>query len=119
MRTFLTAILATALVTTSVSAAQAFQVVSDQSRFIDLVEDKELTRFGIRLTVTPDGSITGKAFGRSVSGNWRWSNGYFCRDLYYGKRDLGPNCQEVRVNGSTVRFTSDRGEGIFADLELQ
>ena len=74
---------------------------------------------GIKVTVTPDGHINGKAYGRPVKGKWKWSDGYFCRDLSWGKMDLGPNCQEVRVNGKTVRFQSDRGTGRFADLRMR
>ena len=43
----------------------------------------------------------------------------FLPDLFYGERDLGPNCQEVQVNGETLRFTSDQGQGIHADLTLE
>ena len=42
----------------------------------------------------------------------QWSDdGYFCRDLYFGEESLGPNCQLVEINGSTLRFTSDKGDG--------
>ena len=119
MRSVLVGLIAAAAITTGATAAFGFQVVSDQSRFVELVKGKQLTRFGIRLTVTEDGSILGRAFGRNVTGNWRWLDGFFCRDLYYGSRDLGPNCQQVKVDGSTLRFTSDRGAGIYADLELR
>jgi hypothetical protein len=100
------------------AAAEQFQPLRDQRAFVGLVEGRDLTRFGIRLEVTPQGEITGSAFGQPVSGAWRWQDGYFCRDLYWGERDLGPNCQEVQVNGETLRFISDRGEGMFADLRL-
>lgn len=119
MRLTASAVLATIMFVISASSALAFQTVREQATFVDIVQGKQLTRFGIRLTVTPDGGIRGRAFGREVTGNWQWSNGYFCRSLFYGERDLGPNCQEVKVNGNTVRFTSDRGEGIYADLELK
>jgi hypothetical protein len=101
------------------ASAEQFQTVRDQSTFINAVEGRDLTRFGIRLEVTPDGEIRGSAFGTPVTGAWRWQDGYFCRDLYWGERDLGPNCQEVRKNGETLRFISDRGEGMFADLRLE
>ncbi|MEL6168837.1 MAG: dihydrodipicolinate reductase [Pseudomonadota bacterium] len=99
--------------------AHAFERVAEKASFIELVEGRNLTRLGIRLAVAPTGEIKGRAFGRRVSGQWQWSqDGYFCRDLYYGEQDLGPNCQMVEVNGNTVRFTSDKGNGIFADLRI-
>lgn len=107
------------LLLSETAAAEQFQPLRDQRAFVGLVEGRDLTRFGIRLEVTPEGEIKGAAFGRPVTGAWRWQEGYFCRDLYWGERDLGPNCQEVQVNGETLRFISDRGEGVYADLSLE
>ncbi|MFY0693332.1 MAG: dihydrodipicolinate reductase [Paracoccaceae bacterium] len=116
----------TALVTATVTmfsapafAEAVFNPVKTESQFVEIVEGKDLTLFGISLSVSPEGKIAGRAFGRSVTGAWTWKDGFFCRDLYWGQRDLGPNCQEVRVNGKKIRFTSDRGEGRFADLTLR
>ena len=117
MRTFLF----TAIFLTMASApalADGFRRVQDKDGFLSVVEDRELRRLGIRLIVTRDGRIVGKAFGKSVSGDWRWDGGYFCRDLSFGGDELGFNCQLVQVKGSTVRFTSDKGQGMYADLKI-
>lgn len=108
-----------ALFLPQVGAAEQFQPVRDQDTFLEVVEGRDLTRFGITLEVTPAGEIRGRAFGTPVTGEWRWQDGYFCRDLFWGERDLGANCQEVRVNGDRVRFISDRGQGIYADLSVR
>lgn len=101
------------------AAAEGFVQIRNKDAFVNLLQGRELTRFGINLTVTPDGKIDGRAFGRNVSGAWRWNSGYFCRDLYWGSRNLGPNCQAVKVQGRTMRFISDQGTGEFADLRLR
>lgn len=101
------------------ASAEGFSQISEKGAFVSLVEGRELTRFGIKLDVTRDGRIKGRAFGRDVTGAWRWKSGYFCRDLYWGQMDLGPNCQAVKVRGQTMRFISDRGTGQFADLQLR
>lgn len=101
------------------AAANEFSQVTDESQFVSLVSGKQLTRFGIKLGVTQDGQILGKAFGKPVSGAWQWSGGLFCRDLYFGDRDLGPNCQVVKIDGSTIRFIADRGAGDYADFGLK
>lgn len=106
------------LMPVTAAAADAFSVVSSRDTFVSLVQGRELRRFGIRLTVTPDGAIVGRAFGTQVTGRWDWSDGYFCRDLFYGDEDLGFNCQLVQVRGQTLRFTSDQGQGMYADLTL-
>lgn len=117
MRLGILALIAT--LTAAPALADGFAQVQDKNAFVSLIKDRKLTRFGINLTVTPDGQIVGKASGRAVTGAWQWSKGYFCRDLYWGERDLGPNCQAVKVQGQTVRFISDRGTGQFADLVLK
>lgn len=100
-------------------SAEGFSQISEKGAFVSLVEGRQLTRFGIELDVTRDGQIKGRAFGRDVTGAWRWQAGYFCRDLYWGQMDLGPNCQAVKIQGRTIRFISDRGAGQFADLKLR
>jgi len=101
------------------ASADAFRVVQERDSFLQLVTGRKLTRLGISLDVTRAGQIKGRAFGKPVTGQWRWENGFFCRSLYHGKRDLGPNCQQVKINGNTLRFTSDRGSGVYADLVLR
>lgn len=99
--------------------ADPFRTVEDEALFLALVDGRHLTRLGIKLSVGSDGQITGRAFGRPVTGQWRWSDGFFCRDLYFGARDLGPNCQIVKVSGTTLRFVADKGAGQYADLNLK
>jgi hypothetical protein len=102
-----------------VSVAESFERIEGRDSFLSLVKDRALTRLGIRLQVTHDGQIKGRAFGREVSGDWKWQSGYFCRDLYVGGDELGANCQLVQVNGNTIRFTSDQGQGEYADLRIK
>lgn len=109
-----------ALVTALPGLAWAeFQPVGGRAEFLALVEGRELTLPGIRLQVTRGGEILGRAYGRDVTGAWRWQDGYFCRDLAWGARDLGANCQQVTRSGHVLRFTSDRGSGRSADLTLR
>jgi len=101
------------------SAAAQFDTVTSRAQFEELIAGRELRRFGIRLTVTPGGRIAGRAFGGDVTGAWDWTDGYFCRALRFRGNDLGFNCQRVEVRGDTLRFTTDRGTGIYADLRLR
>ena len=101
------------------ASAQKFDTVESRKQFVQIVEGRALTRLGISLDVSPSGEIAGRAFGSPVTGVWQWRDGYFCRDLYWGSRNLGPNCQIVRVRGDTIRFIADRGRGRSADLTLE
>jgi hypothetical protein len=73
----------------------------------------------VRLVVRADGGLTGRAFGRAVTGSWTWEDGYFCRTITAGSRVLPRNCQTVARDGDTLRFTADRGAGDTADLRLR
>lgn len=120
MRTFLKPAVLAGLVSLSASPVLAdYEPIRDQSEFLGVVTQGELTRMGIRLTVSPQGEIDGRAFGRDVTGSWSWEDGYFCRDLFWGQTELGYNCQEVARDGRSVRFTSDKGTGESASLRLE
>ncbi len=84
-----------------------------------MVKDKKLERFLISLSVTGDGKIEGSAAGRDVSGDWNWIDGYFCRTLMLGERELKYNCQKVTFDGRRLRFISDRGAGQSASFALR
>lgn len=93
--------------------------IVDKAEFVKTVQGKTLSRPLIKLFVTEDGNITGSGASLPVSGSWKWQDGYFCRDMRWGKRDLGYNCQEVKADSKIIRFTSDRGAGDHADFKLR
>jgi len=114
-------VFATSLSGLSVGSAAADEAARVESRdtFVQLVSGRELKRFGITLTVSPDGDISGRAFGREVTGAWRWDGGFFCRDLAFGGEALEYNCQVVERRGDSLRFIADKGVGDHADLRLR
>lgn len=99
--------------------ADSFELVRDRSEFVSLVEGRTLRYPGVRLRVSPDGEIRGKGLGVDVSGDWNWRGNFFCRDLTWGDREIGYNCQAVLRNGSTLRFVADQGQGRSADFRLR
>ncbi len=94
-------------------------VITNRSDFENLVIEKKLKRFLISLSVKSDGKIKGSAAGRNVTGDWDWIDGFFCRTLLWGKRELKYNCQQVNFDGKRLRFTSDRGKGQSASFALR
>ena len=112
--------LSIAMFSASPLMADSFRTIADRDAFVEVIRDRQLSRLGITLRLSEAGQIAGRAFGRDVTGRWQWSeDGYFCRDLFYGEKPLEPNCQLVEINGNTLRFTSDKGSGIYADLRLR
>ncbi|MGS4945461.1 dihydrodipicolinate reductase [Meridianimarinicoccus sp. RP-17] len=118
-QSFRAAVLVLATTGIAAPALADYQPIRDRAEFLGVVTQGELTRMGIRLTVTRDGAISGSAFGREVTGNWTWEDGFFCRDLAWGDTEIGYNCQEVARDGRSLRFTSDKGTGESASLRLE
>ena len=101
------------------SALAEPKVVTTSDEFIERVTDKTLTRPFITLTVSSDGKIHGKGALSKITGAWLWEDGYFCRNLRWGRRDLKYNCQRVTSDGNKLTFTSDRGAGDSASFTLR
>lgn len=111
-----------ALLPAASATANTFVPLTDEAEFVQLVDGREMTLglFGIRLAVTPDGRITGRAAGWDVSGTWDWQEGLFCREMDWGGSEIPYNCQLVEVQGEDrIRFTVDAGLGRAATLTLR
>lgn len=100
-------------------AMAEYTKISSKSHFLSLVQGKVLMRPLVKLTVLPSGQISGRGASWDVEGNWTWTNGYFCRELFWGGDALGYNCQEVGLSKGRLRFTSDRGRGQSAEFRLR
>ena len=96
-----------------------YLVITDKNAFIAAIKDKPLKRPLIRLEVTEDGKINGRAAMLNVTGQWYLEKSFFCRFYFWGSRNLGYNCQQVSRSGKKIRFTSDKGEGDFADFTVK
>ena len=105
------------LIASQISASEI--TVSSRSDFEDLVINKKLERFLISLSVTKDGKIKGSAAARSVTGDWDWVDGFFCRSMLWGAREIKYNCQKVTFNGRRLRFISHQGKGKSASFTLR
>ena len=102
-----------------ISAAQTNEWIKEENRFINLIDGKKLKRFLIELSVQTDGTITGMAAGTDVTGNWNWQDNYFCRNLSWGNRYLGSDCQKVELKDQKLFFTSDQGRGATAGFSIR
>ena len=100
-----------------VSASET--TITNRSDFENLVIDKKLERFLISLSVFNDGKIKGSAAGRDVIGDWDWIDGFFCRTLLWGARELKYNCQLVTFDGRRLRFIADQGKGQSASFAIR
>lgn len=108
-----------ALLGLAAPAFAEFQKIDSRADFMSAVGGKTLTRPLVKIQVSGNGQISGTGAAWPVTGKWTWQAGYLCRSLNWGGDDLGYNCQEVKINGSKVRITSDKGTGDSADFRLR
>ena len=93
--------------------------VTERDAFLSYVQGRELSRLGVSLRVRADGTISGRALGRDVTGTWSWEGGMFCRTLDAGDRQFGRNCQVVSAEPGSIRFHADQGTGDIADFRIR
>lgn len=106
------------LVAASPAMAEPLRI-TDRAAFMGAISGRDLSRIGVSLRVAPDGSISGRALGRDITGTWAWESGMFCRTLDAGDRQFPRNCQVVSIDGSTIRFHADQGTGDIADFRIR
>lgn len=108
-----------AMIGLTAPAFAEFQKITNRSDFVSITNGKTLTRPLVKIRLSPNGTITGNGASWPVTGKWSWKGGYLCRSLNWGGDDLGYNCQEIKVDGSKIRITSDKGTGDSADFRLR
>ena len=121
MRRFFPAMFLSVLTAVPAAAAE-FVPVTELPEFLAAIEGRELRigLFGISLNVMPDGRIDGTATGQTVTGFWSWQDGFFCREMMWGSKEIPFNCQLVEIrDNAVIRFTVDKGTGDSADFNLR
>ena len=99
------------LALTSPALAISGKKLNTIDEFQSRVVGKILTSSDGFVTVRKNGSIGGEVQGKKLKGKWNWQEGYFCRSLVWGGKNMGSACQEIRVNGKSVHFIRDQGKG--------
>ena len=117
IRTFNLKLIIFLIMASLVSASET--TITNRSDFENLVIDKKLERFLISLSIFNYGKIKGSAAGMDGTGDWDWIDGFFCRTLLWGARELKYNCQLVTFDGKRLRFISDQGKGQSASFALR
>jgi hypothetical protein len=103
------------------TSAMALETLTQRPEFVNAVAGHilEIPLLRIQLRVADTGEIAGKGFGRDVTGTWEWADGFFCRSMTWGERELEYNCQQVATDGSSLIFISDKGTGRSAKFALR
>lgn len=73
--------------------------------------DKKFTNKNGYAILHEDGTITGEFNNEITTGTWAWEDGYYCRTVKVGSKDLGHDCQVVEVSGDMLTFKSKKGKG--------
>ena len=85
--------------------------ITTEKEFRTIVAGKKLTSKAGYSINHKDGNITGNFRDRELTGTWTWEDGYFCRSVMLGNKDLPDDCQVITVSGDKVTYIRNRGEG--------
>ncbi len=95
-----------------VSFADEKTRIATEQEFREIgVEKKLVYKFGEYVIVHDDGTLSGYFSGKPLSGNWSWEDGYYCRTVSLGGKDLGHDCQIVELSGNRLNFIRKKGKG--------
>ncbi|WP_421701313.1 hypothetical protein [Aliiroseovarius sp.] len=88
--------------------AASWRRVTAREEFCALFAEKLLRGpDGLLFTLHADGQLTGHVNGDAFSGQWRWLDGYFCRDLGDGREE----CETIETDGTRMRYIRNKGAG--------
>ncbi|MCY4549333.1 MAG: hypothetical protein OXC28_13290 [Defluviicoccus sp.] len=85
--------------------------ITTEQEFRAKAAGKKLVSESGWVDVGKDGSLMGEFGGRELTGKWYWEDQYYCRSVQLGGRDLGHDCQVVRVTEDGMVFHRGKGEG--------
>ncbi|MEE9429002.1 MAG: hypothetical protein V3V25_12735 [Paracoccaceae bacterium] len=92
--------------------------IETSTEFADAFADKPLIGEGIQFVIHADGRISGSIGELPFSGNWYWSDGYFCRTATFEGEDLGLDCEIIEQRGHQMRYTRDKGRGDVSVVDI-
>jgi hypothetical protein len=112
MRRFSIVTLAAIALALPTLAAAEFKQVKKEKQFRSQIVDHKLTDANGNWTIIKsDGTQSGSFNGQTYVGAWKWNGRYWCRNGKLGGQELGTNCQLVEIDGTSTRFTRDKGKG--------
>ena len=113
MKRILTCVAVGAAVAMAGTADAKFKRVKKEADFIAVLTGKTMVSAeGIVGTISADGTFKGKLKdGRKYYGNWKRSQGYWCRAGVFDGAPLPSDCQKIEVDGSAYRLTRKKGKG--------
>ena len=92
--------------------------IETREEFVEAFADKPLVDEGIRFVISADGRISGSVDKQQFSGEWHWSDGYFCRTVCLDGEDLGQDCEVIERRGYQMRYTREKGRGDTSIVEI-
>jgi hypothetical protein len=111
MRFSVIGIAAVALAVSTAASAQNFKQIRTEKAFRESVVDRKLLSELGWMRVMSNGKVEGHILNQNFRAAWVWANQMYCRNAVLGKRDLGTDCQVVKLSGDQVQFIREYGKG--------
>jgi hypothetical protein len=101
------------------ASAQSFKQVKTEKEFREQIVDRKLLGEVGWMRVKSDGKTEGHILNQKFRAAWVWANKMYCRNAVLGKRDLGTDCQVVKLSGDQVQFIREYGKGDTGQMRIE
>ncbi|MDD9724565.1 hypothetical protein PVV74_03755 [Roseovarius sp. SK2] len=101
------------------ASASDFERVETKAEFDRVIVGRKAVASWGWVISQPNGTVVGQVDGEKAAGSWEWKNGFWCRTISFGSKDMPHDCQAVFHKGSTAIFIRDKGQGDQVVLTLQ
>ncbi len=87
--------------------------ITTEKQFLEQIVGNKLVETDSWVIISSNGKVHGQGpENGEIVGNWVWQEIYYCRDIVIDDEPLPHDCQTVSMDGDTVAFTHNKGEGI-------
>ena len=88
--------------------------ITTKEQYLEAVVGKRLVNVendSVWVMKHPDGSITGEAGSKAITGTWTWEGTFWCRTIKVGGKDRGSDCLKMVIDGDMISSTRNKGKG--------
>ena len=85
--------------------------ITTEEQFRDGVVGKRVISENGYVVMHEDGTLSGKAGGKKITGKWWWKGKYLCRTAKLGGKSRGQDCQTIFLEGDKLTGHRKKGKG--------
>lgn len=93
------------------AAAGDFKRIKTEAEYREKIAGDKFVSGKDHVVIKENGKMSGKFGGKKLVGAWNWQQGYWCRTIRVGGKDLGSDCQVVMASDTQMYLIRKQGKG--------